>query len=95
MCCRQTEDVEADDESHVRAAITKTLHQLDAEERQLMFSAPTSRDGWRGWHTMLCQARCTALHLRRGPPNGGETRSSAEKIAAVCAVYIGVRARFV
>jgi len=36
MCCRQTEDVEADDESHVREAITKTLHQLDAEERQLM-----------------------------------------------------------
>jgi hypothetical protein len=36
MCCHQTEDVEADDESHVREAITQTLHQLDAEERQLM-----------------------------------------------------------
>jgi hypothetical protein len=36
MCCRQTEDVEAHDESHGREAITKTLHQLDAEERQCM-----------------------------------------------------------
>jgi len=34
MCRRQTEDVEAHDESHMRETITKTLHQLDAEERQ-------------------------------------------------------------
>jgi len=32
--------VEADDESHVREAITKTLHQLDAEERQLLWFGP-------------------------------------------------------
>jgi len=36
MCCRQTEDVEAHDESHGIEALTKTLHPLDAEERQCM-----------------------------------------------------------
>ena len=87
--------MEADYQIRVMEAITRTLYRLDTEERQLSFLAHPSSAWWRGWHTMLCQARCTALHLRRGPPNGGETRSSAEKIAAVCAVYIDVRARFV
>src|SRR5262249_31429568 len=41
------------------------------------------------------KARNLALHLRRTPRNGGEPRSSGEKIAAPRAAFIGVHARFV